>query len=74
MFEHTVINGVKYTAFSCLKACEGGISQSTAIFLLDQAGIKTHSGCYSPYIGHYGLWVELGKRKERKAEKVLFGS
>jgi hypothetical protein len=73
MFKHTEINGVKYTAFSCLKASEGGMSQDNAMFLLDCEGIKSRKGCYTPYVGHYGLWVESGKRKERKAEKILFG-
>jgi hypothetical protein len=66
------VKGIKYTAFSCLKASEGGMSKEYACFALGQAGIKCRKDCYTPYVGHYGLWVET--KHVKKAEKILFGS
>jgi hypothetical protein len=46
------------------------MSKDTAVYLLKEAGIKSRKDAYSPYVGHYGLWVEASKQKE--AEKILF--
>lgn len=65
------IKGVVYAPFSCLKASEGGMSKDMAVYLLKEAGIKVRTqDAYSPYVGHYGLWVEFSKREQ--AEKILF--
>jgi hypothetical protein len=69
-FGQITVKGVRYALFSCLKASEGGMSKDTAVYLLKEAGIKSRKDAYSPYVGHYGLWVEANKEKE--AEKILF--
>ena len=69
-YGHIIVKGVEYTLFSCLKASEGGMSKDTAVYLLKEAGIKSRTDAYSPYVGHYGLWVETGKKKQ--AEDILF--
>jgi hypothetical protein len=69
---HIRVNHVFYAPYSCLKATEGGMSKETAVYLLKEAGIKVRTkDAYSPYVGHYGLWVEASKQKE--ADKILFG-
>jgi hypothetical protein len=65
-----IIKGTHYTAFTIEKASEGGISQKDAIALLHENGISAKTGCYSPYVGHYGLWVET--KHTDKAEELLF--
>jgi len=66
------VKGVIYAPYSCLKATEGGMSKDTAVYLLKEAGIKVRTkDAYTPYVGHYALWVEASKQKE--ADKILFG-
>jgi hypothetical protein len=71
MDDIVIINGVEYVAFSIYKASEGGISQKSAIELLKENGIKAKTGCYSPFVGQYSLWVEAAHCAA--AEKLLFG-
>jgi hypothetical protein len=61
----------EYVGFSLLKKSEGGMSQKDVIAMLKEKGIKAKGGAYSPYVGHYGLWVE--KQFADKAAKLLFG-
>jgi hypothetical protein len=72
MCQETVIAGVRYVGFGCEKVIYGGMAQTDAIALLAEHGIKARKGCPCQYTNLYGLWVEAGKRKERKAEKLLF--
>jgi hypothetical protein len=65
-----VIKGIEYEEFSILKASEGGISQVNAIAILAKHGIKARRGAYTPYIGHYGLYVEA--KFSDKAGELLF--
>lgn len=65
------IKGIEYVEFSCLKASEGGIAQVDAIDALTRRGIKVRKGAYTPYIGHYGLYVQADRRDE--ASTILFG-
>ena len=65
------IAGISYVIFSIMKASEGGMSQKEAIELLKENGIKSKRGAYSPYVGHYGLYVE--EKFEDKASDLLFG-
>jgi hypothetical protein len=72
-YGHYEIKGVAYTAFSCLKASEGGMSKADAIAMLKERGIKVSTtNAYTPYVGHYALWVET--KREDEASKLLFGS
>ena len=72
MSEHTInIGGIEYVGFSIMKATEGGISQKDAIALLKENGIRAKRGAYTPYVGHYGLYVEA--EFEDKASDLLYG-
>jgi hypothetical protein len=64
-------SNVSYVVFSIMKASEGGISQKDAIAILKENGIKIRRGAHSPYVGHYGLYVE--EEFEDKASDLLFG-
>lgn len=64
------IIGTKTIIFNCLKATEGGVSQRINMEKLKANGIPCRK-CHSPYVGHYG--IEVSKRHERKAEKLLYG-
>jgi hypothetical protein len=65
------IKGIDYTIFSIMKAAEGGMSQKDAIALLKENGIRSRRGAYSPFVGHYGLYVEA--KFEDRASDLLFG-
>jgi hypothetical protein len=64
------INGIEYTVFSLESANYGGISQKDAIALLAEHGIKARRGAWTPYVGHYGLWVEA--KYQNRASDLLF--
>jgi hypothetical protein len=66
-----IIKGIKYVEFSCLKASEGGIAKTDALAILKEHGIKARGGAYSPYVGHYGIYVE--EAREQEASNLLFG-
>jgi len=72
MNERTItIKGIEYTTFSLESANYGGISQKDAITLLAENGIKARRGAWTPYVGHYGLYVEA--KFQDKASDLLFG-
>lgn len=60
--------------YSCLKADEGGMSESDAITLLGENGILAqHDPSGSPYVGHYGLIVFGDDAAQEAASELLFG-
>ncbi len=59
------------TIISILKVAEGGIGQSHALFLLQEAGIPAKPAT-SIYVGHTAVTVP--EKQERKAMRILFGS
>ena len=67
-----LIKGIKYESFSMESSRCGGIAKKDAIALLKNAGIKVSTAdAYTPYVGHYALWVESSRADQ--ASTLLFG-
>jgi hypothetical protein len=61
----------KAAGFSVEYALNGGVAKSAVRVRFERAGIKPIVFDYSPYVGHYGVWVPT--RYAKRASRILFG-
>lgn len=61
-----------FTAYSILKASEGGLGAKDAIAMLDDKDIPAEKASGSHYVGHDTIFVYGSQTMRRKAERILF--